>query len=509
MKLYNKLILLLVVVMCSYGCTDFDELNTNPDTTTTVPASMLARGVILKMIQKGGSKDFINDVLLAKQFTWNENANGIQYNLIGTKELSRLQTLVDCTDMVSKAPENSLKGYQGLASFAKAFMCYYTTMDLGDIPYSEAGMGEEGILKPKFDSQKDVLIGILKDLEEAYSFFSAANDVAFEGDPVFGGNKNLWKKTVTAMQLKVLINLSKRVDDSDLNVKTRFASIVSSGSLMTSNKDNYQLVYEDKTNMRYPFNDMTTNQCKYAMHSSVLVDTLKKYNDYRLFYYAEPADGLLAEGFSKSDYDAYVGIDPSATFSVVSGEHGKKMFCAPNKRYTSTDHSVGEPLIYLGYGEQQLILAEAALRGWISGDADTYYKKGIKANMEFTRNVTPDSYVNGRVMTDEYITSYLASDIIQLTGNFERDLKLVITQKYIANFLQYPYEAWYEYRRTGYPVLPINPESSQNSTGTDKIPMRYRYANREYSFNRANLEESLLRQFNGNDDINNLMWLLK
>ena len=66
-----------------------------------------------------------------------------------------------------------------------------------------------------------------------------------------------------------------------------------------------------------------------------------------------------------------------------------------------------------------------------------------------------------------------------------------------------------DYRRTGYPVQPINPETSQNSTGKDKIPVRYRYDSREYNYNRENLEEALDRQFAGSDDINDVMWILK
>lgn len=511
MKLYRKSLILLAAIMFFSGCDNFDDLNTNPDSTTTVPASMLARGVILRMVQKGGGKTFINDALLMNQMTYNEGVNDIQYNLIGRKDLDNHVALIDCNDMVTKAPESQLKGYEGLASFAKAFLMYYTTMDLGDIPYSDAGLGEEGTLRPKYDVQKDVLSGILKDLENAYASFSAAEKTAFEGDPVYNGDRDKWKKATTAMQLKVLINLSKRVDDSDLNVKSRFASIVSGGSLMTSNEDNYQLVYENSSGMYYPFNDISTNQCKYAMHSSVLVDILKEYQDYRLFYYAEPSTALLEAGHLKNEYEAYVGLDPSAPFSTISDEFGKKLFCALNLRYTSKDRTQGEPLNYLGYGEQQLILAEAALRGWISGGAETYYKEGIKANMLFTRDATPDSYANGRVMTDEYIESYLAGSSIQLTGDFEKDLNLIISQKYIASYLQYPYEIWYDYRRTGYPVQPINPETSKNSTGKNKIPVRYRYSDREYSFNRENLEESLQRQFGGpgEDDINDVMWILK
>lgn len=508
MKRYNKFIILLFTALIILsGCESFDNLNSNPDSTTTVPASMLARGITLRMVKKGGGKNFINDALLMNHMVYNEGVNSIQYKLLDTKGLDNMVVLTDCKDMIDKAPEAQVKGYEGLASFAKAFNIYYTSLNLGEIPYSDAGFGETGVLKPKYDTQKDVMLGVLADLEHAYASFSEASAIAFEGDPIYGGDKDKWKKATTALQLKVLINLSKRSDDSDLNVKSRFASIVSSESLMTSNADNFQLTYENKSGMRYPFNDMETNQCKYAMHSSVLVDILKDFEDYRLFYYAEPARALA--DIPTDSYDAYIGLDPTAPFADISKAHGEFMYSELNLRYTSKEHTEGEPLIHMGYGEQQLILAEAALRGWITESAVTYYKQGIKANMEFTRDVTPDSYAHGRVMTDEYIQSYLNNNKIQLNGQFEHDLNLVMTQKYIADYMQYSYESWYDYRRTGYPVQPINPETSQNSTGKDKIPVRYRYDSREYNYNRENLEEALGRQFGGSDDINDVMWILK
>ncbi|MDR2917021.1 MAG: SusD/RagB family nutrient-binding outer membrane lipoprotein [Tannerella sp.] len=510
MKRINKFLTILLSSVILFGCDNFEEINTNPDTPVTAPASMMATYLIREIVRKDRYvKESAEDGLLAKLIVWNESANGLQYNNLGRKNFESHLLLINCNDMVAKAPENNKKGYEALALFVKSYALYYTSLDLGDIPYNEAGKGEEGLTKPKYDLQKEVMLAILNDLEEAYKCFAAANETAFDGDIIFNGNRDSWKKTVTAFQLKVLMNLSKKESDSDVNVKSRFANVVQNGSLMTSNADNFQLTYKDQSGMRYPFNDLTSNQTKYAMHSSVLINMLKEYNDYRIFYYAEPSKAKTEAGATEDSFDAYVGIDPSINYGEVSKAHGANLFCSPNFRYTSTTHSEGEPLIRLGYGEQQMILAEACLRGWINGDANNYYKEGIKANMTFTRDVTPNEYAHNRLITNEYIESYLNGDKIQLTGNFETDLKKVISQKYIASFLQYTYEAYYDYRRTGYPELPINASTSMNSTGPDKFPMRYMYSTDEYAYNRENLDEALQRQFNGNDDINEMMWILK
>lgn len=261
--------------------------------------------------------------------------------------------------------------------------------------------------------------------------------------------------------------------------------------------------------MKYPFNDLTSNQTKYAMMSSILVDRMKELGDYRLFYYGEPSRAKVESGLSEDDFNAYVGVDPSAPFGEVSAAHGSNLFCRPNYRYISEDHVEGEPLVRLGYSEQQFILAEACLRGWISGDPQDFYKKGIEAYMNFVKDCTPDEYAHGRVITSDYIASYLSEEKIQLTGNFEKDLEKIITQKYISYYLQSSNEAYFDYRRTGYPVLPINSETSKNVSAPDRIPVRFMYPMNEYNYNRENLETALERQFGGSDDINDVMWILK
>lgn len=510
MKLYSKFIYILALLVCM-GCSEFEDMNTNPDDPTTVPPSLLATTLILKVAKKGTNKSFVYDMLMSKHIAWNEGANNEQYNKFGKKGLDDYTILVNCEDIIAKSPEIYKNAYKGLSLYVKSHVVYYTSINLGDVPYSEAGQAESGNIKPKYDTQKDIMLSILANLDEAYTCFSNATEISsgviLEGDPIFKGNRENWKKAVTALQLKVLINLSKKENDTDLNVKTRFAQAVSQKSLMTSNADNFQLTYADKAGMIYPLNIVTSNQAKYAMHTSVLIDMLKEYQDYRIFYFAEPAESETKKGTPENSFDAYLGVDPSAPYGDISKWSGAGQYSKLNLRYTS-GHPAGEPVIFLGYGEQQLILAEACLRGWISGNASQYYKEGIKANMDFVKDVTPESYTHGMKITDAYISSYINKAAIQLTNNFENDLKLIMKQKYIASFFQYPYESYYDYRRTGFPVLPINEQTNQN-TKSDRIPVRFMYSDSEYSYNRKNLEEALERQFNGEDEANQLMWILK
>lgn len=503
-KIYNYLIGALVATGMLCSCSNFDDLNTNPDSPTTVTPEMLATKLILGTTKPSTSKAFFNSNFLMKQLAWGEGSVDYQYNKMGRSGFGGYTSLVNGVKMVELADDNNPNAFQALNKFVKAFTVFYISMEMGDVPYSDALQGETGNITPKYDSQKDVMLQILDDLEEAYTLFGQAKK--FDGDPVFGGDVNKWQKTVASFELKVLMNLSRVADDADLKVKERFATIVSNKKLMESNDDNYQLVFSEKKGQRYPMYKDDFNYNMYPMLSTTIVDVMKQNQDYRLFYIAEPSDAKVKAGIDASSWDAYIGVNPSLPFHEISEKYSSDNFCNLNLRYKN--NAAGEPFITVGYADQCFILAEAAVRGWISGSADTYYKKGIEASMRFIANHTPENYAHGRVLTDEVIADFLQNPAIQLTNGEADGLEMILTQRYLAWFLHSPWNSYYEYRRTGYPKLPINPETSLNEVKTE-LPQRWMYPESESQYNKANLQEALERQFNGSDDRNKKMWILQ
>ena len=503
-KIYNYLIGALVATGMLCSCSNFDDLNTNPDSPTTVTPEMLATKLILGTTKPSTSKAFFNSNFLMKQLAWGEGSVDYQYNKMGRSGFGGYTSLVNGVKMVELADDNNPNAFQALNKFVKAFTVFYISMEMGDVPYSDALQGETGNITPKYDSQKDVMLQILDDLEEAYTLFGQAKK--FDGDPVFGGDVNKWQKTVASFELKVLMNLSRVADDADLKVKERFATIVSNKKLMESNDDNYQLVFSEKKGQRYPMYKDDFNYNMYPMLSSTIVDVMKQHQDYRLFYIAEPSDAKVKAGIDASSWDAYIGVNPSLPFHEISEKYSSDNFCNLNLRYKN--NAAGEPFITVGYADQCFILAEAAVRGWISGSADTYYKKGIEASMRFIADHTPENYAHGRVLTDEVIADFLQNPAIQLTNGEADGLEMILTQRYLAWFLHSPWNSYYEYRRTGYPKLPINPETSLNEVKTE-LPQRWMYPESESQYNKANLQEALERQFNGSDDRNKKMWILQ
>lgn len=493
---------LMLTSVCS--CTSFDELNTDPDSTTKVSPEMIATNLILNIAKPSTQKSFLNSSFMMKYMAWGEGPATYQYNKFERSGFGSYYKLISAQKMVELAEDYNQEAYIGLAKFVEAYKMYYLTMEVGDIPYSDALKGEEGGINPKYDTQKEVMRRILESLEESYASFSKAKN--FDGDPMMGGSIERWKKTVTALQLKVLMNLSLKASDPDLNVKGRFAAIVANSALMESNGDNFQAVFSATKGQRYPIYNDDFNYSQYPMLSITLVDVLKKFGDYRLFYYAEPAEAKLKEGLAADSWDAYIGVNPSDPNSDIMEAYGNKEFCNINLRYKEKPE--GEPFITLGYAEQNFILAEAVLRGWISGSADTYYKKGIAASMRFIAGNTDDKYAHNHVITEDYIARYLDTPEIQLTQGRGNGLEMVMTQRYLASFLHCPWDAYYDYRRTGYPELPINVETNQNEVST-QLPKRWMYPQSELDYNSENVKEAIQRQYGGEDNHNSLMWVLQ
>lgn len=489
-----------------FGCNKFSEINTNPDTTTEVSASMLCSGIILGIAEFSGkdAKAYIAEDALSKYVGYaNEGQMAEQYNLLGSSSFGSMTILPNIDQMLVYSKGGIMdSSYQGVAKFARAYLFYKLTMEMGDVPYSEASKGADGLYKPKYDLQEDIFKGILDDLKSADQYF--ANGTHFTGDPTpYNGDPVKWREATNTFALKVLMTLSNKESNANLNVKSRFSEIFSANHLITNPNDFFGLVYS--TLNQHPLsgtNDLFTSR---TVISSLLIDSLKKLNDRRMFYFAEPAGAQITAGKTSDDPDAYVGVDVSMDYAAMNANYSANKYSLLNKRYLMEVAS--EPRMLITYAEQQLIIAEAIERGWITGSAEDYYKEGVKSALAATM-ATNGSYAHGMTIDQNYIANYFTGEAAFKTTT-EEQLQQIWMQRYLLNFMQDAESAYFEYRRTGYPVFPINPATSLNVNNPNGLPMRWLYPGSETNYNRANLIEALNRQYDGFDEINKLMWLLK
>lgn len=503
----RNIIIALSLVWVLVGCNKFTDINTNPDATSNVNASMLATSVVLKNFKFGGrdAMAYISDNGLSKYLAYaNQSIMSSQYGVVGSADFSPMTLLPNLENMEMYAEGTTMESsYKGLSKFHKAYMFYQLTMKLGDIPYSETGLGREGKVTPKYDLQEDVFKGILKDLEEAEQYF--ANGVTFSGDPTpYAGNPEKWRRATNAFRLRVLLSLSKKVGNTSIPVVADFNKIVQDGNLMTDATGFLGLEYT--TINMHPVSGTNNIFTSRTIVSSTVIDHLKDLNDRRMYYYADPSKAQIEGGKTKQDPDAYVGALVSDNYDDITAAHLNNTYSLINSRYLLNVTS--EPRMLVTFAEQQLILAEARILGWISnGTAQDYYESGVKAALKHLMN-TDANYANGMAIDQAYIDGYFTGEAAFKTTSNEQ-LEQIWLQKYLLNFMQDPIQSFYEYRRVGYPEFPINEATSLNVNKKDAIPVRWTYGGTENNYNRENLIEALDRQFGGVDDPNQLMWLLK
>jgi hypothetical protein len=103
-------------------------------------------------------------------------------------------------------------------------------------------------------------------------------------------------------------------------------------------------------------------------------------------------------------------------------------------------------------------------------------------------------YAEYKKIKEADVTAFKATPVYTLSGSSEAQLEMIINQKIVA---LYPdeFQGWCEYRRTGYPKIPIGPDISALQ---GKIPRRESWPSVEETINPDSYKEALAR-YNGSD----------
>lgn len=539
MKLKNILYLCIVLITMN-ACKDFDELEKDPNRPTSIQPSLLFNGALTKMYDGAW-----NDVMRWNQFyvsNFNYYANN-EYKWTRT-ELDYL-TLTSLIQMEKEAITRGaveLNPYSAMSKFLRAYFLTKMTLRVGDIPVDEALLGRENI-RPKYNSQKEVYLKVLQLLDEANDDLAkliAADDHTLSGDIYLNNDLKAWQKVVNAFTLRVLISLSKKESDGDLNIKQKFTDLINNPAkypLMETHKDNMQYTYNTQFN-KYPRNkdNFGFNALRENLAATYL-EILTEINDPRLYVVAEPAmaklyeydlvqkdfkkdaDGELIEtGVSPSDPSAFVGPPSDEDLSDIAtkAQNGDYSFQNRQRYY---DGYTAESTVQIGYPEMCFNIAEAINRGWVSGktdvDAEEFYKKGIMASMEFYGITTGTLYTSylkpGEVLgnyeaysVDVDLDDYYGNVEVKYAGNNETGLNQIAKQRYLAFFMNSGWEAFHNQRRIGVPAFY---KSGPGNGNGGRIPKRWQYPANEGQYNAENYNSAIQSQFGGQDNINMELWL--
>jgi len=489
MKTYHKLFFTAAVVMLALAsCKKQDYYQENPNKPSTSSPSLLFTNICINVFNPSRT-ELTSAAYASRQLTFYGGPNtNVNYGWT-TAGFDNYDILRQVKDMSEKAAQTGETNYQAIAGFFRAVCFSQLTETFGDVPYSEAMKALDGITKPKYDAQQSIYVGILKELDDANNQLDASKG-SLSGDIIYGNTPDpvvQWKKLINAFRLRLLIHLSKKESVAELNIKQQFNDIVSNPTkypLMESNDDNGQIIYNTSaTSNGYPTFQFLDLQTLASMEKG-FVKLMKDRSDPRLFQVAEPISGETA-----NDFNNYDGVD--AGQSVSDQQSTSANASRIKKRYWSSQ--VNEPMIFLGYAEQEFLIAEAISRKWITGPgtAASHYNNGITASMNFYG------------ISESDINKYLAEDNVIFTD--ANALSLIITQKYLSFFMNAGWEPFFEQRRTGIPAFSIGPATLNGGI----VPKRWQYPTNEYTLNADNINAAVQSQYGGKDDINGVMWLLK
>lgn len=147
----------------------------------------------------------------------------------------------------------------------------------------------------------------------------------------------------------------------------------------------------------------------------------------------------------------------------------------------------------MNYAEVKFIMAEAALKGWINGSPETFYNDGTLNRIKLWLPNWSGSVTDWLIAADNQWDD---------TETFDQKMEKIHMQKYYALFLA-DLEQWFEYRRTGHPVLPKGTGLKNNGI----MPARMTYPVYVQSTNPTNYKLAVAEQ--GPDEISTQVWWQK
>src|SRR5574341_1843554 len=440
------------------GCTgDFADINTNPNGPVDVPPPSILSSSIQNVVTSVGGTGLLN---VRSAGLWVQYYSEIQYR-DEDKYIERSGTsggwdfyygaLEDFQRMIDKGVAANTPNWEAVGRIMKSYVFSVMTEAMGDIPYSEALKGAE-VLNPKYDTQQSIYNALFVDLKTASDQIDPAGIGFAIGDIMYNGDMTKWRKFANSLRLRLALHLS----NVNATKGAAEAQAAVAAGVFTSNADNAQLMYRSTSPNRNPIYDNARSRDDYGM-SKTFVDSLTSWNDPRLPIFAQPNRYGIYRGLPNGLND---GEGPPLDSISRIGAYWRETAAAPIALQT--------------YAEVLFLQAEAAQRGWITGNAAQLYADAIRAAME--------QYG----ISNANITAYLAQPRVQY--NPATGLTQIGYQKWASMFMQ-GLEAWTDYRRTLWTVLQPGPRAVLSS-----IPERLPYQDNELVLNKANVDAAVSAQ---------------
>lgn len=527
--LYIGVVSAVVSAMLLGACTKgYDELNNDP---TKIPENQFEPNYLLSEAQFTYGNTGYSQLLFQSMWpqvlssTFNYYSNGDKYvassGIIGYQDRLWNEDYKAGSYIGTMCTLAQSKGYTNLYNIGqimKVLVLAHLTDCYGDIPYTQALQGKDGVLTPVYDRQDSVFVAMLDSLDVCTARLDASAD-RITADLFYGGNIAQWKRFGYSLMLRTAMRLTK----VDAVTAQKYAEKAVAGGVFTSIADDALALTDNSTGQSNNTSSalLLSDDGREVKWSKTFIDLLRKNNDPRLTVIAEISDTGLA--FNNAPATAGVldssiqigmpnGYDLAGGTTNITNAPGYpggtgtgNNFAALGKysRPTSSIYrSTSGPNFVLSYAEVQLLLAEAAARGWsVGGSASSHYAAGVSAAIQSLSHFpTSTSTTISATTADAYATAN-PLDVSSLTAS----LKAINEQYWLATGSMFNFiETWINWRRSDFPVLTPVVYTGNFTNGT--IPRRIPYQSTESANNPTNYALAVSRLTGGDNYTSRVWW---
>lgn len=462
----NIALLLLLCTCVLASCTDnFEEINTNGNQPETVTGALLLPTALFDLADLGVNQNYgfgntigqysanyeFNDLDL---YDW--TSDGRYWGIYGI--------LQDVADIEDFGVRTGNANYEAVGIILRSYGVSVLTDVYGDVPYTEASRADEGIFAPAYDEQSAIYNNILTELKRASDLIDTNGSLS--GDLLYNGDMTNWKRFANSLRLRLLLRSSDVQDNG-----TAMREIV-------DNPDRYPVFASNDQHAVYQYSGSLPNLSPYSagrgraydyylgIPTDHLIDLLKANNDPRLQAWFDP----------KPATTEYLGTAPGQNLGDV-GRPGD--FASKAASFFNDPAKLNSP--WLTAAETQFILAEAAEKGLIDGDAKTYYDRAVTLSFAQWGLEVP-------------------ADFLATTAPYSADTEVLAEQKWLALYHN-SVQGWLSWKRTGKPSFITAGPGTVNG---GKVPVRLMYPAIEQSVNAANYRAAA--DGIGGDNINSRVW---
>ncbi len=483
------------------GCDkDFEQINTNPILATSIdPIYLFSNAQYGSALNTLPYQSPIVQQILAPFTGVLEGGNhNIVYDPNSNALFNSLYTagggpVVLLTDVINKTKDNpDRSNLYNMARIWKAYIFSVLVDTYGDVPYTEAGRGYlDGNYLPVYDNNETIYADLLKEVSEATTALDGTKTIEIN-DLFYKGNIVQWKRLGNSLLLRIAMRYTK----ADQAKAQQYVTTAFNGGVMTSITDNVIIKFNSTFNNPSSNSYQGTERANYYL-GKPFVDYLQTTTDPRLAViavkYDFPANPLATAGAADTNpldqqgmpfgySEATIDQDPN-----YPGKSGAAWKYSQLNRLTVA--KIDAPEFLITYSQTQLLLAEAAERGWISGDPATYFEAGVKGHMDQMAQYD----VTATIAIADQDAYMLANPYNPANG-----LEQINTQYWVASF-QNGSEAWANFRRSGFPALTANPYPSADPAVSGGFIHRLVYPAREKSVNSVNYAAAVARM--GSDNL--------